>query len=107
MTFADLWRNGTGYDTFLGHIFSLKMVTYVPNKQRKVTIIVDISVLRFKGHRLRPARSSVYSFIYVHVYDLCAAKKLCIRCQFATFFTIRTQNNIFYFGMRGLCAMYV
>ena len=41
----------------LGHIFSFKkMVTYVQNQLIKAIIIVDISIIGFNAHCMRPTR---------------------------------------------------
>ena len=81
----------------LGPMFFFKMVTYVPNELRKVTIIVVISVLGYNAHHMCRTRwqRAVHSFIYVHVKALCAGNTLCIRCQIATFFTIRKRMFCF------------
>ena len=63
----------------------------------KVTIIVDISIIGFNAHCMRPARS----------YALCVGNMPCIRYQLATFFTIRTQIVFFIFygwTVRRLCV---
>ena len=76
------------------------MVTYVPNKQRKVTIIVDIGVLAFNAHCLCLMQSAV---------DLPFALETC--CAFATSLLRLSQTGLnllfFFFFMRGLCAVYL
>ena len=75
------------------------MVTYVQNKLKKVTIIVDISIIGFNASNALAKRCS---------FALCVGNTVCIRYQLATFITIRTQIVflIFFYGwtVRGLCV---
>ena len=79
------------------------MVTFVQNKLIKFTIIVDISILGFNAHCMRPTRQE--SAVHLPF-------ALIIRCAFATslrrFSQIRTQTVIFYFfyawTVRRLCV---
>ena len=41
---------------YLGHILFFKKGTYVQKKLIKVTIIVDISIIGFNAHCMRPTR---------------------------------------------------
>ena len=65
------------------------MVTYVQNKLIKVTTIVEISILRFNAHCMRPTRqpSAVYSTFALET-----------RCAFVTnlrrFYTIRIVRRL-------------
>ena len=80
------------------------MITYVQNKLIKNTIIVDISILGFIAHCMRP---TVNVLAKRCLFALCVENTLCIRYQIATFFRIRTQFFFFFFVMRGLCVAYV
>ena len=71
------------------------MVIYVQNKLIKITIIADISIIRFNASSSLAKRCS---------FTFCFTNSLCIRNQIATFFTIRLK---LYYFMRGLCVVYV
>ena len=76
------------------------MVTGALNKLRKATMIVDISVIRFNTHCIRPMRwqRAIHSLFAFET-----------RCEFAlnSLRFSQSRHNLYYFFMRGLCAVYV
>ena len=70
------------------------MVTYVQNKLIKVTIIVDISIIGFNAHSMRPTRqqNAVHSHFTLET-----------RCAFATSLRRFSQSgtNFFFLNFHG------